>query len=83
MSAALLGGFLYVVDSGPLWPGVALLSVLAAAVTGAFLARRPRDVLALGVGAFAGVALPNAARALEPGAADAADGVGICSRANR
>lgn len=67
MGAALVGGGVYVADSGPLWPGLALLSVLAAALAGGLLARRPRDVLALGAGAFAGVWLVGVAGALEPG----------------
>ena len=56
-----------VVDSGPLWPGVPLLAVLAAALAGGLLAQRPRDVLALGAGAFAGIWLEGVARGLEPG----------------
>lgn len=67
MGAALVGGVVYVVDSGPLWPGVPLLAVLAAALAGGLLARRPRDVLALGAGAFSGVWLAGVARGLEPG----------------
>jgi len=65
--AVLVGGVVYIADSGPLWPGLALLAVLAAALAGGLLARRPRDVLALGAGAFAGVWLVSVARALEPG----------------
>jgi hypothetical protein len=67
MGAVLVGCGVYIADSGPLWPGLALLSVLAAALAGGLLARRPRDVLALGTGAFAGVWLASVARALEPG----------------
>lgn len=65
--AVLMGCAVYTADSGPLWPGIALLSVLAASLAGGLLARRPRDVLALGAGAFAGVWLAGVARALEPG----------------
>jgi hypothetical protein len=65
--AVLVGGIVYIADSGPLWPGLALLAVLAAALAGGLLARRPRDVLALGAGAFAGVWLAGVARGLEPG----------------
>src|SRR5450759_4050293 len=67
MGAVLVGCGVYIADSGPLWPGLALLSVLAAALAGGLLARRPRDVLALGTVAFAGVWLASVARALEPG----------------
>jgi hypothetical protein len=67
MGAVLVGGVVYIADSGPLWPGVPLLAVLAAALAGGLLARRPRDVLALGAGAFAGVWLAGLARGLEPG----------------
>jgi hypothetical protein len=67
LGAGLMGGVFYIVDSGPLWPGVPLLSVLAAALAGGLLARRRRDVLALGAGAFAGVWLVGVARGLEPG----------------
>ena len=73
MGAVLVGGVVYVVDSGPLWPGVPLLAVLAAALAGGLLARRPRDVLALGAGAFAGVWLAGLAATIGPwGLADAA-----------
>jgi hypothetical protein len=67
IGALLVGGVVYVVGSGPLWPGVALLAVLAAAIAGGLLARRQRDVFALGAGAFAGVWLEGVARGLEPG----------------
>jgi hypothetical protein len=67
LGAVLVGGVFYIVDSGTLWPGVPLLAVLVAALAGGLLARRPRDVLALGAGAFAGVWLAGLARGLEPG----------------
>ena len=67
MGAVLVGGVVYVVDSGTLWPGVPLLAVLAATLAGGLLARRPRDVLALAAGAFAGVWLAGVAHGLEPG----------------
>ena len=61
MGAVLVGCGVLIADSGPLWPGLALLSVLAVALAGGLLARRPRDVLALGTGAFAGVWLASVA----------------------
>lgn len=77
VGAVLVGGVVYVVDGGPLWPGVPLLAVLLAGVAGGLIASRPRDVLALGAGGFAGVWLAGVVQGLGPGGAGDAAFLGL------